>query len=78
MLEKLKVLLNDNGKLFLTTVAWAASIDHIYLFRSVEEIRDLLEKYFNIEEELALTVFENKNIHDQDTAINYAAILTKK
>lgn len=35
-------LLTDDGTLFITTPANAATIDHIYLFRNAEEIRKLI------------------------------------
>lgn len=80
VLKKLSVLLKDNGKVFLTTVAWAAAIDHIYLYKNSTEIRNhIAEAGFKIEKEYIQKVFpgdddikESKNI-----ALNYCAILTK-
>ncbi|MBS2034808.1 class I SAM-dependent methyltransferase [bacterium] len=42
MLEQLKSMLKPGGHIFLTTPANAPMIDHIYLFRDEDEIRDLL------------------------------------
>ena len=42
LLLKLKDLLNEEGTLFFTTPTNAPAIDHIYLFHSTEEIRDLV------------------------------------
>ncbi len=76
LLKKLKNLLKSEGQLFLTTAIWAASIDHIYLFKNSNEVREMLRKYFKIEEELVLNVFPNKNPEDDKTPINYACILS--
>ncbi len=78
LLKKLKALLKDDGKLFLTTAVWAANIDHIYLFKNMHEVRELLEPYFRIEQEYVLTVFPNKKPTDEKTPINCAFILMKK
>lgn len=78
LLSKLNSLLCRNGKIFLTTAIWAAAIDHIYVFKSVEEVREMIKPFFNIEQELALNVFQNKKPEDKKTPINYACILTKR
>lgn len=77
LLEKLCELLDDEGKLFLTTAMWAASTDHVYLFESAQEVRDMLGEYFRIEHELVLNVDENKGPDDVRTPMNYAGVLTK-
>ncbi|PIN73375.1 hypothetical protein COV20_04045 [Candidatus Woesearchaeota archaeon CG10_big_fil_rev_8_21_14_0_10_45_16] len=78
LLEKLGKLLNEEGKIFLTSSVWAAAIDHIYLFTKVQELRDVLSSHFKIEEELALNVFQNKKPEDEKTPINYACILSRR
>lgn len=78
LLHKLRSMLADEGKLFLTTAIWAAAIDHIYLFKSAQEVRNMLEKYFHIEKELILNVFPGKEPEDEKTPINYACILRPK
>jgi 2-polyprenyl-3-methyl-5-hydroxy-6-metoxy-1,4-benzoquinol methylase len=78
LLLKLKSLLKPNGRLFLTTAIWAAAVDHIYLFKSADEVREMLEKYFYIEQEQVLTVFPGKSSEDQKTPLNYACILHHK
>jgi cyclopropane fatty-acyl-phospholipid synthase-like methyltransferase len=78
LLKKLDSLISTEGKIFLTAAIWAASIDHIYLFKSAKEVRELLNKYFKIERELVLNVFSNKKSEDERTPINYACILSKK
>ena len=53
LLKKIRSLLKPNGVLFLTTPANAPAIDHIYLFRNAEEIREVIyEGGFNIEKEI--------------------------
>src|SRR3989344_4620181 len=60
LLRKLRSVLAEGGRLFLTTAIWAAAIDHIYLFKSSQEVRNMLDKYFHIEKELVLNVFPRK------------------
>lgn len=76
LLERLAAILAARGKIFLTTAIWAANIDHIYLFESTREVRDMLSRYFTIESELVLNVFDGKGPEDERTPINYACILT--
>lgn len=78
LLIKLKSMLHSQGRLFLTTAIWAAAIDHIYLFKSAQEVRAMLQQHFTIEKELVLTVFSGKLAEDEKTPINYACILTHK
>jgi len=42
LLSKVKSLLRDNGIIYITVPANAPAFDHIYLFRNVQEIRDML------------------------------------
>jgi 2-polyprenyl-3-methyl-5-hydroxy-6-metoxy-1,4-benzoquinol methylase len=52
MLVHLKGMLNSGGRIFLSTPANAPMIDHIYLFRDEDEIRELLiQAGFKIEVE---------------------------
>ncbi len=75
LLKKLRSLLKINGKLFLTTAVWAANIDHLYLFKSAKEARDMVSKYFTIEKEIVLNVYENAKPDEKKTPINQAWIL---
>lgn len=78
ILMKVKEMLTSKGRVFISTCANAPAIDHIYLFKSVNEIRDLVKKCgFIIESEIAISPhnipledWENKKAN-----INYAAIL---
>jgi len=52
LLKKLHALLDDNGKIFITTPTNAPAIDHIYLFNNAEDIREVIIKAgFKIEKE---------------------------
>jgi 2-polyprenyl-3-methyl-5-hydroxy-6-metoxy-1,4-benzoquinol methylase len=78
LLIKIRQLLNDQGMLFLTTAIYAAAIDHIYLFKNTEEVRDLLSKHFLICSELILPVsLEEYKVEMTNTPINYACLLRK-
>ncbi len=81
LLVKIKSLLNDSGKLFITTPTNAPAIDHIYLFKCAKEIRNVIEKAgFRIEKE--------KCIYTEDVpaevaekykiSMMFAGLLTKK
>lgn len=78
VLVKLKNLLNDNGKIFLTVAVWAAMIDHIYLYSSPEDVRLHIKKAgLKIEKELVQSVFRNRKPEDGRVPVNYCAILSK-
>ncbi len=72
LLIKLSDMLEDDGEIFFVTAIWAAAQDHIYLFKNVDEVRDMLKPYFNIKKELILNVFS------KGKAMNYACILKHK
>ncbi len=78
LLEKLGRLLASDGQLFLTTVVWAASTDHVYLFKSAQEIRDMLNDFFKIKKESVLPLIAGKSPEDEKTPINYACVLMQK
>ena len=44
MLEKIYELLNQTGKAFVTTVINAPAVDHIYLFKNIEQVLELAKK----------------------------------
>ncbi|HTF16843.1 MAG TPA: class I SAM-dependent methyltransferase [Chryseolinea sp.] len=52
LLKKLHSLVNDEGKVYVTTPTNAPAIDHIYLFKNADDIRNVIkEAGFSIEEE---------------------------
>ncbi len=76
VLHKLKTHLKRDGRLFLTAAVWAANIDHIYLYRSAQEVRDHVDAAgFAMERELVQNVFADHDPDEAKTPINYSAIL---
>ena len=78
LLETLRRLLATDGKIFLTTAIWAASPDHIYLFKSTREVREMLGRFFAIESDLALNVRDAQAPDQERTPINYACVLVHR
>jgi 2-polyprenyl-3-methyl-5-hydroxy-6-metoxy-1,4-benzoquinol methylase len=77
-LKKLYSILDDDGELFLTVAIYAAMIDHIYLYKSAQEVRgQILSAGFAIKTELVQNVFQKNKPEDEKTPINYSAVLTK-
>ncbi len=79
-LRKFYRLLNKNGKIFITVAVWAAHIDHIYLYKNAEEVREhIRDAGFKIEKELVQAVFERdeKNPEKSKIPVSFAAILSK-
>lgn len=81
LLTKIKSLIKPEGTIFITTPTNAPSIDHIYLFNNVQEIRDLIneagleivdERYF-VSEDIDLEKAEKRKI-----ATMYASFLKIK
>jgi len=80
ILKSLYNLLEDDGKLFITTCANCPAIDHVYLFNNIEEIKMLIDDAgFKVETELVIPSEDkdNKYIHKFKVDIIYAAILKK-
>lgn len=81
LLTKLRNLLSADGKAFISTCVDCPALDHVYHFRSVDQIRDMLTACgLHIESELVLPV-EDLPIHEimeRRITINYCAILTRK
>ena len=78
ILKKLRSLLKLDGKMFFTTVAWAAFVDHIYLYKNIEEIRQhLYESGFSIEKEYIQNIFpkDKDKLTESNIALNFAAIV---
>ena len=81
--EALKVLhglLKPQGRIFLTTAVYAAAIDHIYLFETVGEVREMIYRTgFKIDSELILPLsFKKYDPTMVREPINYACILRKQ
>ena len=78
ILESLRKLLNPGGQLFITTCANSPSIDHVYHFHNMEEIRQLIIKAgYRIVRELVAPSEEKSAewLEKYQADISYAAIL---
>ena len=77
LLAALARLVAPGGRAFLTTAVWAAHPDHVYLFRSVAEVRALLRDHFAIEDECALPLEPDRSADDARIPINYGCVLAR-
>ena len=81
LLKKIKLLLNKDGIIFLSTPVNSPMIDHIYLFESIEEIRSLINATgFRIKEDIFRSS-EDLSYEDSlqmKVPIMYAAFLENK
>lgn len=78
--RKVHALLERDGRAFVSTCANSPAIDHIHLFRSVEEIRALLRECgFAIVEDLALASgnLDLAEAVKRKAAVNYCALLAR-
>ena len=81
LLRKLHEMLNDSGKVFITTVTNAPAIDHIYLFKNADEIRKVIaEAGFEIEAELCIWSEDllPELCEKYKVSMMYAGVLAKK
>ena len=80
-LKKIHGLISETGKMFLSTCVDCPSIDHVYHFKSVKEIEDMIvNNGFKIIDHLILPV-EDKPMDEiikNKITINYCAFLQKK
>lgn len=80
LLRQTASLLKDDGRLFITTPTNAPTIDHIYLFRNVNEIRELVSRSGLVaEEELCLCAEDLplEQAEEYGISILYCACLKK-
>ncbi|MBB6216429.1 2-polyprenyl-3-methyl-5-hydroxy-6-metoxy-1,4-benzoquinol methylase [Anaerosolibacter carboniphilus] len=78
-LLKAKELLDKDGKIFMSTCVNSPAIDHIYHFKTIDEIRNLIRSIgLSISDEIVLPVEDipEEKWEKDLVAINYAAILT--
>ncbi len=78
LLTGIRPKLSDRGHLFITTCANAPTMDHVYLYRSVEEIQDqIVACGFEIVREIAVPVGDipREQWTTAKTEINYGALL---
>ena len=81
LLRKLRDLLGPKGATFVSTCVNCPALDHVYHFKTVDQIRLMLQSAgFNIAKELVLPV-ENlswEEIVNRKVTINYCSILERK
>jgi len=79
-LHRARDLLSPSGTIYLSTCANAPAIDHIYHFKTVEEIRDVIKHSgLSIRQEIVLPAEEvpQERWLSELVAINYAAICVR-
>ena len=80
LLNKINFLLNKGGKVYLSTCVDCPSIDHIYHFKSIGQVEQIIKKSgFKILRRNILPV-ENKPMKEivkNKITINYCALLKK-
>jgi len=80
VLKKIRSLLKDNGLCFISTCANAPAPDHLYHFKTIEEIKKLItSNSFFIQKERILPV-EDLPMHEivrQRVTINYCALIRR-
>ena len=78
LLLKLNKLLSKNGKSFVSTCVNCPTIDHVYHYKSVDDIREMInEAGFNIINERVLPVEQlpMNEIVERKITINYSAVI---
>ncbi len=81
LLKKLHSLLSDNGKVFVTTPTNAPAIDHIFLFKNADHIREIIsEAGFAIESEKCIFSEDvtPEMAEQYKISMMYAGVLIKK
>jgi SAM-dependent methyltransferase len=81
LLVKLRDLLSSDGKAFVSTCVNCPAIDHVYHFKTVDEIREMFEACgLSIIEEKVLPVEDLpfEEIMERKITVNYCAILKRK
>ena len=80
LLLKLFSLLNEKGHAFISTCVNCPAVDHVYQFKTIDEIRKLLAAYgFEIEDELILPVerLPMNEVIEKKITINYCSLVKK-
>jgi 2-polyprenyl-3-methyl-5-hydroxy-6-metoxy-1,4-benzoquinol methylase len=81
LLLKLRNLMSNDARTFVSTCVNCPAIDHVYHFKTVDEIRDMFDKCGLFIEEERVVPVENlpfDEIMKRKITINYCAILKKK
>jgi len=78
VLEDLRELAGDNTKMFITTVVFAANIDHIFMFEKVDDIRRLITASgWQIDNDWPLPIYPTDTPDMAKRPMNYGALLSK-
>ena len=80
LLQSIYKILSKNGKLFMSTCVDCPTIDHVYHFKSVKDIEEMIEKAgFKIDNKQILPVEDlpMNEIIKRKITINYCALLSK-
>lgn len=80
VLKKVYLLLNNEGKAFITTVVNSPAFDHIYLFSSIKSVVNMVEDAGFVVEDYICTSANNVAIEKAEkmkSSINIAMILKK-
>lgn len=81
VLSETRRVLGENGKLMMSTAINAGETDHIFLFESIHEVRDMISSVgLTVECELVLPLrdgMDEEELMKNRIPINYACILTK-
>ena len=81
LLKKINEIISDKGHMFISTCVDCPTIDHVYHFKSVKEIEDMIERAnFTIIDRAILPVEDlpMSEIVKKKITINYCALLKKK
>jgi 2-polyprenyl-3-methyl-5-hydroxy-6-metoxy-1,4-benzoquinol methylase len=81
LLGKLRTLLKNDGRVFITVPANSPVIDHIYLFRNAKEIQELIEKcgFFIVDEHsIYVEDVSKKKAEKFKVTMMYGALLKKR
>lgn len=79
LLSELRRVIKPAGRAFVTTVAFAANIDHVFLFENAQQIRALLTEYgWDVEHEWVLPVYPQDSADAHRRPINYGAVITPR
>jgi len=80
-LDKIYELAKDDAFVFITTCVNAPQLDHIYLFRTLDEVADMLHRANFEIKDLKPIPYEGKTLEEcvtQQLPINVAYVLTKR
>ena len=80
LLQSINKILAENGKLFMSTCVDCPTIDHVYHFKSIKDIEDMIKKAgFKIDNKQVLPVEDlpMDEIIKRKITINYCALLSK-